>query len=306
MQMKKCLKLATAGMLTCLLLACASSTKPGAVGVSRQQFLMVPAATVEKMALVSYAQQNQKAKEEGKLITSGPEYERLERIALRLRQHVGIFREDTREWQWQLTLIDAPVINATCAPGGKITFYTGIVRKLALTDDEIAAIMGHEIAHALREHGRERISQAYAQNMLTGVALAATNNSNQIALANQFAHYLYTLPNSRQNESEADAVGLELAARAGHDPSAAIGLWKKMAAESGDKSPPQFLSTHPAPATRIEEISALLPKVQPLYEAAAKPEAPAAGKNALRTTQPQVAPQPARPAQSVTVKRKKS
>lgn len=260
-------------MLACLLLACASTTKPGVVGISRQQFLMVPAATVEKMALVSYAQQNQKAKEEGKLITSGPEYERLDRIAMRLRQHVDIFREDTRDWKWQLTLIDAPVINATCAPGGKITFYTGIVRKLALTDDEIAAIMGHEIAHALREHGRERISQAYAQNILTGVALAAANTSQQqIALANQFSHYLFTLPNSRQNESEADAVGLELAARAGYDPAAAIGLWKKMAAESGDKSPPQFLSTHPAPATRIDEISALLPKVMPLYQAASKPE----------------------------------
>lgn len=273
MQIKKYLKYTAGGMLACLLLACASTTKPGVVGISRQQFLMVPAATVEKMALVSYAQQNQKAKDEGKLITSGPEYERLDRIAMRLRQHVDIFREDTRDWKWQLTLIDAPVINATCAPGGKITFYTGIVRKLALTDDEIAAIMGHEIAHALREHGRERISQAYAQNILTGVALAATNNSQQqIALANQFSHYLFTLPNSRQNESEADAVGLELAARAGYDPAAAIGLWKKMAAESGDQSPPQFLSTHPAPATRIDEISALLPKVMPLYQAASKPE----------------------------------
>lgn len=271
MQIKKHLKHITIGMLACLLLACASTTKPGVVGIARQQFLMVPAATVEKMALVSYAQQNQKAKEEGKLITSGPEYQRLERIATRLRKQVGIFRDDTRTWQWQLTMIDAPVINATCAPGGKITFYTGIIRKLALTDDEIAAIMGHEIAHALREHGRERISQAYAQNILTGVALAATNTSQQqVALASQFSHYLFTLPNSRQNESEADSIGLELAARAGYNPAAAITLWQKMAAESGDKSPPQFLSTHPAPATRIEEITALLPKVMPLYEAAPK------------------------------------
>ncbi len=293
MQIKKCLKHAAAGMLACLLLACASTTKPGVVGVTRQQFLMVPAATVEKMALVSYAQQNQKAKDEGKLITSGPEYERLDRIASRLRQHVEIFREDTRDWQWQLTLIDAPVINATCAPGGKITFYTGIVRKLALTDDEIAAIMGHEIAHALREHGRERISQAYAQNVLTGVALAATNNSNQIALANQFAHYLYTLPNSRQNESEADAVGLELAARAGYDPAAAIGLWKKMAAESGDKSPPQFLSTHPAPATRIDEISALLPRVTAAVPGGA--QARALGQRGRRAQPPAAATAAKRP-----------
>jgi len=293
MRITACLKQASAVALTVLLLACTSTTKPGVVGITRQQFLMVPAATVEKMALVSYAQQNQKAREDGKLVTSGAEYERLDRIAMRLRQQVGIFREDTRAWHWQLTLIDAPVINATCAPGGKITFYTGIIHKLALTDDEIAMVMGHEIAHALREHGRERISQAYAQNIITGVALATTNNSQQqIALANQFARYLYTLPNSRQNESEADAVGLELAARAGYNPSSAIGLWKKMAAESGDKSPPQFLSTHPAHETRIDDISALLPKVMPLYQAAPKPE-PAAGET---SNQPQSQPQPQPPA----------
>ncbi|TCS36580.1 peptidase M48-like protein [Paucimonas lemoignei] len=295
------LKRASAVSLACLLLACASSTKPGAVGVTRQQFLMVPATTVEKMALVSYAQQNQKARQEGKLITSGAEYERLDQIAKRLRQQVDIFREDTRSWQWQLTLIDAPTINATCAPGGKITFYTGIIRKLALTDDEIAVVMGHEIAHALREHGRERISQAYAQNIITGVALAATDNSqNQIALANQFAHYLYTLPNSRQNESEADAVGLELAARAGYNPSAAVNLWKKMAAESGDKSPPQFLSTHPAHETRIDDINALLPKVMPLYQTAPKPEP----LNTMNEANGQT--QPAQPAQTVPAKRKKT
>ena len=271
--MKKYLKYTATGMLACLLLACASSTKPGVVGVTRQQFLMVPAATVEKMALVSYAQQNQKAKDDGKLIASGPEYERLDRIAARLRKQVGIFRDDTRAWQWQLTLIDAPVINATCAPGGKITFYTGIINKLALNDDEIAAIMGHEIAHALREHGRERISEAYAQKTLTELALAATTGrQQQIALANTFAHYMYTLPHSRLEENEADAVGLEMAARAGYNPSAAIGLWKKMAAESGDQSPPEFLSTHPSHDTRIEEINELLAKVMPLYHAAPKPE----------------------------------
>lgn len=298
MRITTCLKRTSVVALTCLLLACASTTKPGTVGVTRQQFLMVPASTVEKMALVSYAQQNQKAREEGKLITSGPEYDRLDRIARRLRQQVDIFREDTRSWQWQLTLIDAPTINATCAPGGKITFYTGIVRKLALTDDEIAVVMGHEIAHALREHGRERISQAYAQNIITGVALAATNNSqHQIAVANQFAHFLYTLPNSRQNESEADAVGLELAARAGYNPSAAVSLWKKMAAESGDKSPPQFLSTHPAHETRIDDINALLPRVMPLYQAAPKPEP----LNTVSETN-----SPPQPAQPAPTKRKKS
>jgi predicted Zn-dependent protease len=250
---------------------CATTTKPGAVGVTRQQMMLVSSATVERMALTSYAQQAQQARSQGKLITSGAEYDRLLNIANRLKAQVGVFREDTLQWKWQLILIDAPVLNATCAPGGKVTFYTGIVRQLKLNDDEIAAIMGHEFAHALREHGRERVSQAVAQQAVTAGALAATQNSQaQIALANQFAKYLFVLPNSRQNESEADSIGLELAARAGYDPRAAISLWQKMAAASEGKSPPEFFSTHPANATRVNEITALLPTVMPLYEAARK------------------------------------
>jgi Zn-dependent protease with chaperone function len=266
--MKNTLSLAAAVLL---LAACASTTKPGAVGVTRPQFLLVPAPTVERMALVSYAQQAEKAKSEGKLITSGPEYDRLLRIANRLKEQVGIFREDTLQWKWQLVLIDAPVLNASCAPGGKVTFYTGIVRQLKLTDDEIAAVMGHEFAHALREHGRERVSQAVAQNTIASAALAgAQNRQAQIALANQFAQYLFVLPNSRQNESEADSIGLELAARAGFDPRAAITLWQKMGGAAEGKSQPEFLSTHPANTTRIAEISALLPTVMPLYDATKK------------------------------------
>lgn len=266
--MKNTLSLAAAILL---LAACASTTKPGAVGVTRPQLLLVPAPTVERMALVSYAQQAEKAKSEGKLITSGAEYDRLLRIANRLKAQVGIFREDTLQWKWQLVLIDAPVLNASCAPGGKVTFYTGIVRQLKLTDDEIAAVMGHEFAHALREHGRERVSQAVAQNTIASAALAGTQNRQaQIALANQFAQYLFVLPNSRQNESEADGIGLELAARAGFDPRAAITLWQKMGGAAEGKSPPEFLSTHPANTTRIAEISALLPTVMPLYDATKK------------------------------------
>jgi predicted Zn-dependent protease len=252
-----------------LLAACASTTKPGAVGVTRQQFLLVPSSTVERMALVSYAQETEKAKAQGKLITSGPEYDRLLRIANRVKAQVGVFREDTRQWKWQLVLIDSPMLNASCAPGGKVTFYTGIVRQLNLTDDEIAAVMGHEFAHALREHGRERVSQAVAQNAIANAALtSAQTQQAQIALANQFAHYMFVLPNSRQNESEADSIGLELAARAGYDPRAAISLWQKMGNASQGKNPPEFASTHPANETRISGMSALMPTVLPLYQAA--------------------------------------
>lgn len=255
---------------TCLLLAaCASTTKPGVVGVQRSQLMLVSAYQVEQMALVNYTQQNQKAQSEGKLVTKGPELDRLKRIAARLEKQVTMFRDDAAKWHWQVVLIDAPILNASCAPGGKITIYTGIVRQLKLTDDEIAIVVGHEIAHALREHGRERVSQAYAQNAITSAALGAAPGSEaQIEAANVVAHYLYVLPNSRQNETEADGMGLELAARAGYNPNAAISVWKKMTEASKGRQPAEFLSTHPANDTRIADLSALLPKMAPLYQAA--------------------------------------
>lgn len=247
---------------------CANTTAPGAVGIKREQLLLVSAADVEQMAAIHYAEQNAAAKKQGKLISSGEEYSRLERIMHRLIKQVGVFRQDAINWKWQLSLIDDPTLNASCAPGGKITFYTGMVRQLKLTDDEIAAIMGHEIAHALREHGREKVSEASLQQMIGNIALATTQNmEKQIALADQVANIALVLPNSRQKESEADRMGLELMARAGYNPHAAVDVWKKMTAASKG-SPPEFLSTHPAHATRINELESLLPVVQPLYDVA--------------------------------------
>jgi Zn-dependent protease with chaperone function len=265
-----------------VLAACASTTKPGVVGVQRQQLMLVSAEKVEQMALVNYTQQNREAQSKGRLVTKGADYDRLKKIATRLQAQVGTFREDAAKWNWQLALIDSPTVNATCAPGGKITFYTGLIRQLKLNDDEIAIVMGHEIAHALREHGRERVSRAYAQNALTTTALAAAPNSQaQIEAANAVAHYLYMLPNSRQNESEADAMGLELAARAGYKPEASVAVWRKMSAlekKSGDKAPAEFTSTHPSNETRINDLTAMLPKVTPLYQAAVPPQAALAAK----------------------------
>ena len=193
-------------------------------------------------------------------------------MANRLIPQTAVFRDDTRTWEWQLSLIQSNTLNASCAPGGKITFYTGIIDQLNLTDDEIAAIMGHEMAHALREHGRERLSEALAQNAVTNVALAAAgaNYASGINAANQVAQYVLVLPNSRQNESEADAIGLELAARAGYNPRAAITVWQKMLKATQGKNPPEFLSTHPSGETRIEQLNALMPAVEPLYLAASK------------------------------------
>lgn len=258
--------------LVALLSACASTTRPGAVGINRSQFMMASTEDVNRLSAASYSEQNQKAKEKNILVTSGPTYDRLKLIANRLIPQTEVFRDDTRQWDWQLTLINAPTLNATCAPGGKITFYTGIIEQLNLNDDEIAAIMGHEIAHALREHGRERVSQAAAQNVLVNIATAlAGPYGSAVSAANQVAHYAIVLPNSRENESEADAIGLELAARAGYNPMGAISVWQKMLKATKDKNSPEFLSTHPSGETRIEQLTALMPVVEPIYKAAPKP-----------------------------------
>ena len=258
--------------LVTLLSACANTTRPGAVGINRSQFMMASSDEVNRLSAVSYSEQNQKAKEKNILVTSGPTYERLKLIANRLIPQTEAFRDDTRQWDWRLTLIDAPTLNATCAPGGKITFYTGIIEQLNLTDDEIAAIMGHEIAHALREHGRERVSQAAAQNVLVNIAMAVAGPyGSAVSAANQVAQYAIVLPNSRENETEADAIGLELAARAGYNPMGAITVWQKMLKATKGNSSPEFLSTHPSGETRIEQLTALMPAVEPLYKVAPKP-----------------------------------
>ena len=257
----------------CFLVACANTSRPGVVGVERSQFMMISAAQIERISASSFDQQAKAAQKKNILITSGPQYERLKTIATRLIPQTAVFRDDTHSWNWGLQLIDSPLVNATCAPGGRITFYSGIINKLNLTDDEIAAIMGHEIAHAVREHGRERVSQAMAQNAIANVALAAAGagSAQSIDAANQIMQYVLVLPNSRQNEKEADAIGLEIAARGGYDPRAAITLWEKMSKESKGKNPPEFLSTHPSNENRIKELSALMPRVMPLYEAAKRP-----------------------------------
>lgn len=253
------------------LAGCASTTSPGAVDVDRRQLLIVPAAQLEQMAQVSFNEQNEKARAAGKLVTQGTEYDRVRRIAARLQQQAPVFRPDAANWNWEVALIDSPELNASCAPGGKITVYTGIIRSLNLTDDEIAMVVGHEIAHALREHGREKVSQAMAQNLIGSVVLGALQTTEtQAKMAGQVADVMLTLPNSRKNETEADKIGLELAARAGFNPAAAVSVWQKMGAASSGARPPQFLSTHPANESRIADLTRMQAAVAPLYQAAPK------------------------------------
>ncbi|MFM1886510.1 MAG: hypothetical protein RL026_1667 [Pseudomonadota bacterium] len=267
---KPLLTVLSAAAVATLLVACATTTQPGAIGIKRQQLMLVSASLVEKIAVDQYLQQNAQARQKGKLIESGPQLERLRRISARLIAHTGVFR-DTSRWNWQVVLIDDPQINASCAPGGKITFYTGILETLQLTDAEVAAIMGHEIAHALREHGRESVSQALlAQGVVLGGALMTDKPQETAALGTAVATLLFTLPNSREHEREADRMGLELMARAGYDPGAAITLWQKMSAQDKGKLP-QFLSTHPSDANRIRDLTGLQPRVAPLYQAAPRP-----------------------------------
>lgn len=254
--------------MAALTAGCVSTTEPGASGVTRQQLLLVPAAMVERMAVLQYERRALRALEAGRLTTRGADLARLQRIAARLEAQIPHFRADAADWQWQLILIDAPLVNASCAPGGKITFYTGMLRQLHLNDDEIAAVLGHEMAHALREHGRERMSMVFLEQALGGKPRTTPPTEQEAqTLAEPFLHALFGMPNTQRNETEADAIGLELAARAGYDPRATLTLWKKLQVHPQQQLP-QFSSTHPSHAERVQDIEALLPQLVPVYEQA--------------------------------------
>lgn len=261
-------------ILTFGVVACTTTTQQGATGISRQQLLLVSSSEVEAMAAQSYQEELTKATSKRALNTDKANLERIRKIADRLIPQVGAFRSDALAWRWEVNLETRDELNAYCAPGGKIMFFTGIINKLNLTDDEIAAIMGHEIAHALREHGRERVSQAYAQNAGLSLVGALTGMSQGTStLLQQAAQIGLTLPNGRGQESEADIIGLELLARAGYNPNASVTLWQKMAAATGNSSG-SFLSTHPGNAQRISDLQAAIPKVMPLYQQARRSPAP--------------------------------
>ncbi|MBH3427115.1 M48 family metallopeptidase [Pseudomonas alkylphenolica] len=249
-----------------------NTTSGGAVGVERKQYMfsMLSTDEVNQMYAQSYQQTLGEASSKGVLDKTSAEAKRVQVIADRLIAQAPKFRPDAAQWNWEVNLIKSDELNANCGPGGKIFFYTGLIDKLKLSDDEIAAVMGHEIAHALREHGREAMSKAYGIQMARqGAGALLGLGQDSLAIADTVVQYSMTLPNSRANENEADLIGLELAARAGYNPNAAITLWDKMAAASGG-SQPEFMSTHPASSSRQAALQAAIPKVMPLYEQAKK------------------------------------
>ncbi len=229
---------------------------------------LVPAEDVERSASAQYAQMMQEANAKKALAPKdNPQLMRLRAIATKIIPFSLEWNDRAKGWKWEVNLIGSNQINAFCMPGGKIAFYTGILEQLKLNDDEVAMIMGHEIAHALREHARERIGKGAATNIGAGVLSQLFGLGQVGQTLTNYGAQLLTLQFSREDESESDLVGMELAARAGYDPRAAVTLWQKMGAASKG-APPQWLSTHPSGTTRIAEIQANLPRVMPLYEKA--------------------------------------
>ena len=249
-----------------------NTTSGGAVGVDRQQTMLVSAAEVNRQADKAYQETINEARAKKTLNRNPEDLARVRGIASRLIPVTSVFRPDAPNWRWESNVITSDELNAWCMPGGKIAVYTGLIYKLNIPDDELAAVMGHEIAHALREHGREKAGQA------TGIGIAAAiggavgayygidANVGQTVLGT-VGELAFMRPNSRGMEQEADRMGVELAARAGYDPRAAISLWEKMGRVFGGQ-PPQWLSTHPSNQSRIADLKAYAERVQPLYVAA--------------------------------------
>jgi predicted Zn-dependent protease len=245
------------------------------VGERSQLGKLVPAEEIEQAAAQQYKEMMQQAAQQKALAPeSHPQVVRLRAIAKRLIPYVSSpnLRGTSRAtaWNWEVNLINSKEVNAFCMPGGKIAFFSGILSQLQLNDDEVAQIMGHEIAHALREHAREQLGKQAATRGAIELGAALFGLSDGARLLADMGGQLLSLRFGREDESEADKIGLDLSARAGYNPQAGVTLWQKMGAASKG-APPQWLSTHPSGSTRIRDMQADIPAVQPLYARASKP-----------------------------------
>lgn len=266
-------------LLCCTLLSACATSPTG-----RRQLMLVSEDTAISSSAQAYVQEVGKYQKEGKLSTDRALNQRINTITQRLVAQAVIMRPDSAKWQWSVAVIDDPeTVNAWCMAGGRMAIYSGLIDQLKPTDDEIAQVMGHEIAHALANHTAEKMSVAMASSIgVLAIGVAADNKAAATAGAAAAAALAITLPNSRTAETEADQIGIELAAKAGYDPEAAVTLWRKMNQLPGGK-PPQFLSTHPNPANREKTLAALVPRMEPYYEAGgARPTRPIQMVNTIR------------------------
>ena len=233
---------------------------------------LVPAEQLEQAAGQQYRQMLTQASQQRALApANNQQLERLRAIAKRIIPYSYEWNDRARQWKWEVNLIGSKQINAFCMPGGKIAFFYGLLETLQLSDDEVAMVMGHEIAHALREHARERVGKTAATRGAIEIGAALLGLGGGGRYLADMGGQLVTLKFGRDDESESDLIGMELAARAGYDPRAGVTLWNKMAA-ANKGAPPEWLSTHPSSGSRIQDIEAALPLVMPLYERAAKPD----------------------------------
>ena len=239
------------------------------VGNSSQLRNLVPAEELETAATQEYSKLLAEARSQGALAQPGnPQLQRLRTIAAKLVPQTAQWNDRARQWKWEVNLIGSKQINAFCMPGGKIAFYTGILDQLKLSDDEAAMIMGHEMAHALREHARARIAKTQGTGTLLSLGAQLFGLGDLGGVAANIGTQLISLRFSRDDETDADLVGLELAARGGYNPQAAVSLWEKMGQAGGGSNGPSFLSTHPSGPARIQQLQANVPKVQGLYQRA--------------------------------------
>jgi predicted Zn-dependent protease len=259
--------LGVAVLLLCAGCETVSTTSAGAVGVDRKQQMLVSNEEIEAGAAQAYEAELKAARDKGTLNKNQQQLARVTGIARRIVAATPAFRPDATAWHWQFNVQENKELNAYCMPGGRIMVYSGLIDSLDLSDAELATVISHEVAHALREHTRERVSRAYAQQLVvSGAAAIAGVDEGTANAANMVAEVTFQLPFSREQESEADQIGLELMARAGYDPHAALTLWQKMSRAEASGTP-KFLSTHPAPKDRIKDIEKNLPRVLPLYAA---------------------------------------
>lgn len=250
-------------LLITVLVACATNPVTG-----RKQLMLISEKQSISASREAYVKMLEPLEEEGKINSDPETAKRINLITAKLIAQALRYRPETKSWDWRVKIIDDPkTVNAFCMAGGKMAIYTGLIEQLDATDDELAQVMGHEIAHALSAHTAERMSIALATTVAaTSFALTQDDPGVALAGASLAAALAIRLPNSRESESEADVIGIELAARAGYDPHAAVSLWKKMAKASGNDSSFDFFSTHPAPSKRMEKLGKLIPKMMPYYE----------------------------------------